>query len=136
MQKIEGFAIALKGDQLGYDGYTYFTTDQETADAILSEVADEFPDLHVVPAVLQLGAGAEENPLRKPLSELLRVCQDAARRGWADSEKEAIHWAAVDAQAALAEDRVSKLLLAGANTSKVANALSEKSWRKRCSGQP
>jgi len=41
--------------------------------------------------------------LNSALSELLRTCQDAARHGWTDAEKEAIQWAAVEAQAALAK---------------------------------
>lgn len=53
MKKVNGFTIVISDGQLGYDGYTYFTTNKDTADNILDEVRDEFPDLRVVPAVLQ-----------------------------------------------------------------------------------
>lgn len=51
--KEHGFAIVMSDGQLGYDGYTYFTRDKETAESILDEVVDEFPDLCVVPATIQ-----------------------------------------------------------------------------------
>ena len=53
MKKVKGFAIVVSDGQLGYDGYTYFTTSVDTAENILDEVRDEFPDLRVVPAVIQ-----------------------------------------------------------------------------------
>ena len=41
--------------------------------------------------------------LRTSLGALLRTCQDAARHGWNQTERDAIHWACVDAQAAIAK---------------------------------
>jgi hypothetical protein len=53
MNKVNGFVIVMDDGQLGYDRYTYFTTDRNTADSILIDVRDEFPELRIVPAVLQ-----------------------------------------------------------------------------------
>lgn len=52
-QKLNGFVIVTSDGQLGYDGYTYFTTEKDNAESILADVRDEAPDLRVVPAVLQ-----------------------------------------------------------------------------------
>ena len=46
--KIKGYMIVGDANSLGYGDYTYFTTDKEVADELLSEVADECPDLRVI----------------------------------------------------------------------------------------
>ena len=51
----------------------------------------------------QLIAAAPD--LLSSLSLLLRTCQDAHRHGWVKSEREAIQFAAVEAQAAIAKAR-------------------------------
>lgn len=46
--KIKGYMIVGEDNSLGYEGYTYFTTDKELADELLSEVVDDCPDLKVI----------------------------------------------------------------------------------------
>lgn len=51
-KKIKGFAIVC-WDELGYDGYTHFTVDEETAETLLEEAGIDLDQLHIVPATLE-----------------------------------------------------------------------------------
>ena len=48
-----GFAIMAPRNNLGYDGYSYFTESRYEAENILDDVRAEHPELMIVPAVLE-----------------------------------------------------------------------------------
>jgi hypothetical protein len=84
------------------------------AEAAAGPWLDGYTRAHGTPPLIRVGmtgsltfpdqARAERDRLAGALHRLLRACQEAARNGWSEAKRENIHWAAVNAQAALKGD--------------------------------
>lgn len=61
MERLNGFIIIMSNGQLGYDEYSYFTTDKKVALEFLSEVSSEHPDMRVVAATVEYESLVKNN---------------------------------------------------------------------------